>query len=329
MEALLHLVLCSVLLALAACNLSIDRKDLLVVATSYDMDAKTPVAAIGHFNLSVAQSNMHVDVPNFDDWPFVIGSGTLGPWLYAVFTDDGSGSVCTVHDLQHGNKTEGCTIRQTLEEIHCGSTTCYAIDIDSFAFVSVDPFTCKTKRLLTYDGLLYSGLIEDASTFDPVNLVHYVILTGLNNKEHLMAADLTKSTFTKVDDSFAVNNSGPFCFDPLLGGLVSLGSPLGAVVAFNTTSQTTRVLRKADLGGIVGSASVDCLGGTLVAGIIDFHKRSSPTLLVAIDFLTSSDAFHNSTANPEFHYLNLADRSADHAINAAATAAVAAAANAR
>jgi hypothetical protein len=61
----------------------------------------------------------------------------------------------------------------------------------------------------------------------------------------------------------------------------------------------------------------------LIAGIIDFHKSSSPTLLVAIDFLTSSDAFHNSTADPKFHYLNLADRSAGQAIDAAAAAAVA------
>jgi hypothetical protein len=266
--------------------------------------------AIGHFNLSVAQSKMDVDVPKFDNWYSVIGSGMLGPWNYAVFTDAGTGgSVCTVYDLQHGNTTKGCSIAQSLDEIHCGFTMCYAIDIDSFAFLSVDPFTCKSKRLMTYDGLLYTGLIEDASAFDRESLVLYVILTGLNSKEHIMAADLAKSTLTKVNSSFAANNSGPFCFDPMLGGLVSLGSPLGAVVSFDPTTQTTKVLRQADLGGIVGDSSLDCMGGTLVAGIIDFHMEESPTLLIAIDFLTSSDAFHNSTADPEFYHMGLADRS--------------------
>ena len=75
----------------------------------------------------------------------------------------------------------------------------------------------------------------------------------------------------------------PFFFEQTVG-LVSLGSPLGAIVAYNASlGAGHRVIRAAGLGGLPGGTAVDCADGVLVAGVVDFHAKQSPMLLLAVD----------------------------------------------
>ena len=314
---------------LCGCGVSCLRTDVVPVATSYDMDAKTPTAAIGHWDLSQTASKMLVDLP-FQDWDLTLGSAMLSPYEYATFVDSGEGGrIVTVHDLENGTSAKSCDVNVGLEAVRCQSmptastaVACCAVDINTFSVMTVDPRTCKLGHVLTFDPLLYSGVDLTTSALDPVNGVYYLTLTSTRTSEpHIMAADLHRKTISRVPPPFGLSaNSGPLCFDPLLG-LLSLGHPAGGVVALNPNGSLA-VLRQEGLGGIpVGG--VACMRGVLV---VDFYKPLSPSILVAVDFTSSVRAgagegvsgggggggggvvFHNSTVEPKFHSLQLAYR---------------------
>jgi hypothetical protein len=97
----------------------------------------------------------------------------------------------------------------------------------------------------------------------------------------------------------------PFFFEQTVG-LVSLGSPLGAIVAYNASlGAGHRVIRAAGLGGLPGGTAVDCADGVLVAGVVDFHAKQSPMLLLAVD-LQHGGVLHNATADPPFAQMQFA-----------------------
>jgi hypothetical protein len=236
---------------------------------------------------------------------------------YVTFVDNGDGTTdVTVHDLEAGTSAPSCTVNVDLEEVKCDSrvpakAVCYAVDINLLSVITVDPRTCKIGHVLTFDPLLWNGILTDSSALDASTGTYYFALSGPRGTSHLVAANIGHKTLAKLPDSFNAggNNSGPLCFDPLLG-LLSLGHPGGGVVALNTTTQAVSVLFDVDLGGLVTDAGLACMHGVLVAGIVDFWRpRASPTLLVAVDFTVSPpEVFHNSTAKPEFHALHLAYR---------------------
>ena len=77
-------------------------------------------------------------------------------------------------------------------------------------------------------------------------------------------------------------------------------------MALNVTTGDLNVLRKEAYGGLPGETTLDCADGILIVAVIDFYAQSSPTLLLAFDFVESDAAFRNNTIL-DIHELWLAD----------------------
>lgn len=141
-------------------------------AASFDLDAKEPLNALGHFNFNATNSQFIPDVKAYtpNTWNILDSSVRRPNEEYVVLVDDGSsnGSLQVIN-MQSATMSSLVASYCSISNLHCEHYTnttnlCYAVDIEGSRFVTVDPMTGICTTVFTYTG--YVGLIEDASAFD-------------------------------------------------------------------------------------------------------------------------------------------------------------------
>lgn len=280
-----------------------------VMATTFDFEAKSPVLALGHFVIGAgAASPLVQDFPNYTEAFNVLYSSPLGAWQYVAVTADGNELYVRVFDLLRRNATRAVPVAlSSMSELHCSSTTCYALDINSARVVTIDPYSGVARTLFSYSAATWIGVQEDASAFDAARCVLYATLLDADARPVLAAIDLRAHSIARVAGAFAVNNTGPLCFD---GARVqSLGSPLGAIVAWSPASGAVTVLRPASapIAAIAGQHAWTCAGSVAALAAVDFLAPASPMILLAFNYTQGWHAVHNSTC-VAVHGLHMAAR---------------------
>jgi len=278
-----------------------------VIATTYDFEAKNPIEAIGHFDFSNPKSDLIIDIPNYSDYVNLIMSDTLStPWTYVAFAAEEDELLVTVYFINNKTMIGPNYVQANIAEAHCADNLCYGLDLDNGRVVEINPFTGFVSTLINYNPNVYIGCMMFGSAMDREGKIYYTTLVTTNGDNAMVAFDLNKKTFKEITGPFAVNNTGPYCYDSRFG-LLSLGATMGGVVAYNPMSAEITVLRDTDLGGIPGEMTLDCSDGIVVLSVVDWRANGSPMLLLGFDFTKGSNAFHNSTVI-DIHGLWLADR---------------------
>ena len=123
--------------------------------------------------------------------------------------------------------------------------------------------------------------------------------------DQVVAIDLRQKSIRVIaSSSTSPLGDGPFCFDQTLG-LLSLGSNLAPLIAYDTLSNRTTILLK-DISGmpsVFAKGIFACAQGMVILTVItpQFTNR-----LIAWNFPASAVAFHNTTVLG-IHEMHFAD----------------------
>lgn len=158
---------------------------------------KIPLKAVGHFNISAhtRPGQLVVDFPNFQDYDAIIDSDMLGPWQYVLITVDGDDAVVTVFDVLHQNKTATVPLTNEIDDMSCGDTCCYGVDVDDNSVVQLDPYTGVVETLFKYPASAFLGFTTFANAFDRTNLIYYQSMSDSNLNPVLVAFDMKKKHY--------------------------------------------------------------------------------------------------------------------------------------
>lgn len=159
----------------AACTSASSGDGLAVIVTSFEYEGSPEV--IGHFNLSVAESDLIVDVPAYQQAIRQLDASLMGPWQYVATTVASTNVAVTLFDLSNPvNNRLPRLIDSYVDEVHCTEALCYAVDVDKWRVVSFDPRgreqVVETTTVAQFGpGGGYSGVYEDASALDQDSMV--------------------------------------------------------------------------------------------------------------------------------------------------------------